>query len=268
MDPHYLREQTSETSPPGSLLELFEVDPELMKLIFNDRFKGRDDEDPIMHLRKFDDRCNTLKMSNVSLNIFKAKLFPFSLDGEASNWMLTWPNENFNSWFNIKASFVEKFGPTNIIAYNRSVIFAFKQWDDEILTDAWERYRELIYGIEHGLRDWMIIHTFYSSLTMRSISLLDNACGRSFMNLPPSEAHVLLDSMLIEIKINDSVLRAGLFYDPFDDYLEKEETTMHDETTKVEELKMLNDVVTEPLLDLDKCSLSEPRCPGTQYVFL
>jgi hypothetical protein len=30
-----------------------------------------------------------------------------------------------------------------------------------------------------------------------------------------------------------------------------------DETTKVEELKMLNDVVTEPLLDLDKCSLSE-----------
>ena len=31
----------------------------------------------------------------------------------------------------------------------------------------------------------------------------------------------------------------------------------NDETTKVEELKMLNDVVTEPLLDLDKCSLSE-----------
>ena len=30
-----------------------------------------------------------------------------------------------------------------------------------------------------------------------------------------------------------------------------------DETTKVEELRMLNDVVTEPLLDLDKCSLSE-----------
>ena len=30
-----------------------------------------------------------------------------------------------------------------------------------------------------------------------------------------------------------------------------------DEITKVEELKMLNYVVTEPLLDLDKCSLSE-----------
>ena len=30
-----------------------------------------------------------------------------------------------------------------------------------------------------------------------------------------------------------------------------------DEIAKVEELKMLNDVVTEPLLDLDKCSLSE-----------
>ena len=30
-----------------------------------------------------------------------------------------------------------------------------------------------------------------------------------------------------------------------------------DETTKVEELKILNDVVTEPFLDLDKYSLSE-----------
>lgn len=40
----------------------------------------------------------------------------------------------------------------------------------------------------------------------------------------------------------------------------QEETTMlmeNNETTKIEELKMLNDVVTEPLLDLDKCSLSE-----------
>ena len=29
------------------------------------------------------------------------------------------------------------------------------------------------------------------------------------------------------------------------------------ETTKVEELKMINDAITESLLDLDKCSLSE-----------
>ena len=127
---------------------------------------------------------------------------------------------------------MRKLGQPILLHIIEVLFFAFKQLGDETLTDAWERYRELIYGTEHRLRDWMIIHTFYSSLTMRSISRLDNACGRSFMNLSPSEAHVLLDSMLIEIKINDSMLRAGLFDDPFDDYLEKKETTMHDETDR------------------------------------
>ena len=42
--------------------------------------------------------------------------------------------------------------------------------------------------------------------------------------------------------------------------IDKEETVMlmeDNETTEVEELKMLNDTINEPLLDLDKCSLNE-----------
>ena len=42
--------------------------------------------------------------------------------------------------------------------------------------------------------------------------------------------------------------------------IEKDKTVMileNNEITKVEELKMLNDTINEPLLDLDKCSLSE-----------
>jgi hypothetical protein len=137
-------------------------------------------------------------------------LFSYTLSGDASKWMIDCPKGNFDSWFNIKASFIEKFGPPNAITCNRSLILAFKQLDDETLTEAWERFRELIYGTEHGLRDWMILHTFYSSLRMRSMALLDNECGKSFMNLKAYEAHIVLDGLLLDTKVGDSIRKAGL----------------------------------------------------------
>jgi hypothetical protein len=36
---------------------------------------------------------------------------------------------------------------------------------NDTLIDAWESFRELIYGAEHGFRDWMILK-IYGSLHM------------------------------------------------------------------------------------------------------
>jgi hypothetical protein len=55
--------------------------------------------------------------------------------------------------YNIKASFKERFGPPSIMSYNRKLIFAFKQQDDETLIHAWERFRGLAYELEHSLSD-------------------------------------------------------------------------------------------------------------------
>jgi hypothetical protein len=76
----------------------------------------------------------------------------------------------FHSWYNIKAAFKERFGPPSTMSYNRELIFAFKQRDNEKLIHAWERFRGLTYELGHSLRDWMIIHSFYSGLTMSSKS--------------------------------------------------------------------------------------------------
>jgi hypothetical protein len=40
------------------------------------------------------------------------------------------------------------------------MVTAFKQEEDEPLVKAWERFRGIAFGMEHGLRDWMLVHVF------------------------------------------------------------------------------------------------------------
>jgi hypothetical protein len=44
----------------------------------------------------------------VENNIFKLKLFPFSLRGKAKDWLLSLPNGSINSWDNLRKAFIKK----------------------------------------------------------------------------------------------------------------------------------------------------------------
>jgi hypothetical protein len=69
------------------------------------------------------------------------------------------------------------------------------------------------------------------------------------LELTTSEAQNLLDGILLERKIYDGLNATNIPGKPFDDRYEIYE--------RVEEVKMLFDNVNEPLLNLEKCSLSE-----------
>ena len=63
-----------------------------------------------MHLHDFCEICDMQKFKNVENDIFKIKLFPYSLAGKALDWILVRPIGNFSSWFNLKDAFVGRFG--------------------------------------------------------------------------------------------------------------------------------------------------------------
>ena len=86
------------------------VDPNIVKVIYEHRFYGKPKEDPIPHLKKFDERCKMLNLSHANVKI---KLFPYSLGGKALDWILRWPPGNFSTWFNLKAAFIERFCSTD-----------------------------------------------------------------------------------------------------------------------------------------------------------
>ena len=118
---------------------------------------------------------------------------------------------NFSTWFNLKAS--EIFCSTETVCNLRQIVITFKQEDDVPLVKAWERFRGIAFGMEHGLRDWMLMHIFYRGLSENSRIFLDNECEGSFMNTTAANTHILLDGLLLEVKIKeslDNLLQRGL----------------------------------------------------------
>jgi hypothetical protein len=57
---------------------------------------------------KYDKICEKLKMSNISSNILKAKLSPYSLYRKVSEWIQNFPRGYSSYWISVKASFRKK----------------------------------------------------------------------------------------------------------------------------------------------------------------
>jgi hypothetical protein len=88
------------------------------------------------------------------------------------------------------------------------MVITFKQEEEEPLVKAWERFRGIAFGMEHGLRDWMLVHVFYKGLSDTSRTFLDDECEGAFMNTNATNALLLLDCLLVEVKIKKSLEKA------------------------------------------------------------
>ena len=108
--------------------------------------------------------------------------------------------------------------------------------------------------MKHGIRDWMLMHIFYKGLSETSKLFLDNECKGSFINTTIADAYILLDGLMLEVKIKESLEKAQVPEDVFDDRYEL--FNLYNRDKKVEEVKMLSEV-KEPFVDLEKCSLHE-----------
>jgi hypothetical protein len=79
-----------------------------------------------MHLNGFCEICAMQKFKNVENDIVKLKLFPFSLTGNAKDWILSLSNVSINSWDNLREAFIKKYYPPIKILQNRNSILSFK----------------------------------------------------------------------------------------------------------------------------------------------
>jgi hypothetical protein len=201
----------------------FDIKTFIIKTIYEERFEGKPGEDQIAHLKKFEKRCEMIKLNNVICEVIKIKMFPYSL-GEKSNWFLDFPLGTSHPWINLKSAFMEIFGLRSVMSYNKEVLFLFKQQSDEWLVHTWERFRGIAYGQEHGLRDWMIIRAFYLGLSTKSKSYVDLKSGKTILEHTTTEAQNLLDGILLERKIYDELNATNIPSEPFDDRYEIYET--------------------------------------------
>ncbi|XP_070008126.1 uncharacterized protein [Nicotiana sylvestris] len=92
---------------------------------------GLSHEDPQRHIQNFLEIADTYNYPNVSKDYVRITLFPFSLLGEAKEWLQKEPANSIHTWDDLTKKFLIKFFPTKKTKSLRSQILGFLQRDGE-----------------------------------------------------------------------------------------------------------------------------------------
>ncbi|RDX72685.1 hypothetical protein CR513_47787, partial [Mucuna pruriens] len=123
------------------------------------------------------------------------KVFPFSLDGAAKDWLYLQP-ALFNTWGDMKRAFLEKFFPASRTATIRKEICGIRQHAGETLHEYWERFNKLCATCpHHQISEQLLIQYFYEGLLMMDRSMIDAASGGALMDKMPTTARHLISNM-------------------------------------------------------------------------
>ncbi|RDY12762.1 hypothetical protein CR513_02393, partial [Mucuna pruriens] len=125
----------------------------------------------------------------------KMKAFPFSLDGAAKDWLYLQP-ALFNTWGDMKRTFLENFFPTSRTTTIRKEICGIRQHTGETLHEYWERFNKLCATCpHHQISEQLLIQYFYEGLAMMDRSMIDAASGGALMDKTPAAARHLISNM-------------------------------------------------------------------------
>ncbi|GJY36593.1 reverse transcriptase domain-containing protein [Tanacetum coccineum] len=224
----------------------FELKQPLINLVQSNKFTGR--QDPHNHLRFFNKVTSTFRHPEVPNTSVKLLLFPFSLDGEARDWLDKEPPRSILTWDDLVSKFINQYFPPSKTTYYRNEIITFYQkpfsldgeardwldkepprsiltWDDlvskfinqffppskttylrnkitnffqepnETFNEAWERFKGLLRQCpHHGFSELHQLDTFYNSLNSNDQDALDSAAGGNFLDKMPQEGLAIIES--------------------------------------------------------------------------
>ncbi|GJT70827.1 hypothetical protein Tco_1030113 [Tanacetum coccineum] len=85
----------------------FELKQPLINLVQSNKFTGR--QDPHNHLRFFNKVTSTFRHPEVPNTSVKLLLFPFSLDGEARDWLDKEPPRSILTWDDLVSKFINQY---------------------------------------------------------------------------------------------------------------------------------------------------------------
>ena len=85
--------------------------------------------------------------------------------------------------------FFKKYFPHNKTNGLKRQISTFSQKEGETLTQAWDRFRDLLnFCPHHGYETWRIVSYFYEGLTVQERLFIEKMCNGEFLQKDPDEA--------------------------------------------------------------------------------
>nr|GFB68413.1 reverse transcriptase domain-containing protein [Tanacetum cinerariifolium] len=171
----------------------FELKQTLINLARSNQFTGR--QGPHNHLRFFNKVTSTFRHPQVPNTTVKLLLFPFSLEGEARNWLDKEPSRSILTWEDLVSKFINQFFPPSKTTYLRNEITNFLQKSNETFNEAWERFKDLLRQCpHHEFSELHQLDTFYNALTPNDQDALDSAAGGNFLDKIPRECLSIIES--------------------------------------------------------------------------
>ena len=115
------------------------------------QFGGLPNNDQNEHINNLLEICDTQKHNGVSTEAIKLMLFPFLLKDKAKTWFYSLPQESISTRDEMTSKFLAKyFSLFKSAKIHNGTTFA--QFDNEIVYEAWDRYKGLVRKVpNHGL---------------------------------------------------------------------------------------------------------------------
>ncbi|GJV02526.1 reverse transcriptase domain-containing protein [Tanacetum coccineum] len=135
---------------PGSAITIPEIANEFaikgnhLTLVKGNQFDGRTKTDPHKHIHEFLKICDMFKYRDTENEAVRLMMFPLSLTGEAKTWLDELNEGTIKTWDELRTAFISRFFPPALLDRLLGEIQAFFQHDNESLTDAWLRMKEML----------------------------------------------------------------------------------------------------------------------------
>ncbi|GKD83981.1 reverse transcriptase domain-containing protein [Tanacetum coccineum] len=168
---------------PGSAITIpgianeFAIKGNHLTLVKGNQFDGRTKIDPHKHIHEFLRIYDMFKYRDTENEAVRVMMFPLSLTGEAKTY---------------------RFFPPTLFDRLLEEIHAFSQHENESLTDAWLRMKEMLRNYHgHNLSKGNIIKTFYHGLNKITQEVLNATAGGIFLYKTPNQAYQLLEDKVL-----------------------------------------------------------------------
>nr|GEV79970.1 DNA-directed DNA polymerase [Tanacetum cinerariifolium] len=177
------------------LAENFEIKTNLLQLVQANKFHGRKNDNPHTHISNFKRMTATLKYKDVPNDAIKLMLFRYSLEDRARIWYEKEPPNSILTWDDLVNKFVNQLFPPSKTTHLKNEISRFTQRFEEIFSEAWDRFKELLKACpHHGFLELTQIDTFYNGLTEQDHDSLNAALGGNLLNNTTREALKIIEN--------------------------------------------------------------------------
>jgi hypothetical protein len=169
------------------------LDLSYISIVEKEPFCGTENESAMRHMNELSALSNLFFDDIKMRTYFVAKIFPFSLKGEAKAWFNNLSPGSIDSPKPLVNTFFQKYFSVSAQHAALQKIFDFEQKKGEKLPESWARFYSLIRARPgQSLAKNELLDIFYNELTVESRTYLNNCVDYVFRKKTSAEAEELI----------------------------------------------------------------------------